>query len=69
MSHKEKELKRLAEEYGYAPLMLKMCSSQHDGMDWWFDFKMHRARVLEEIAAELGADVGKIRDVKILKAP
>ena len=23
-----------------------------------FDFKMHRARVLEEIAAELGADVG-----------
>ena len=40
MSHKEKELKRLAEEYGYAPLDVEDgVQPQHDGMDWRVRFK------------------------------
>ena len=49
MSHKEKELKRLAEEYGYAPLDVEDGVQLPNMMGWigGFDFKMHRARVLE----------------------
>ncbi len=59
MSQKEKELKRFAEEYSYAPLDVEDGVQLPNMMGWigGLDFKMHRARVLEEIAAELGADV------------
>ncbi|NMB24737.1 MAG: hypothetical protein GX986_04320 [Firmicutes bacterium] len=60
MSQKEKELKRLVDEYGYHPLDVEDGVQLPNMMGWigGLDFKMHRAKVLEEIAAELGADRG-----------
>ncbi|NLK08669.1 MAG: hypothetical protein GX316_08225 [Firmicutes bacterium] len=60
MSQKEKELKRFVDEFGYHPLDLEDGVQLPNMMGWigGLDFKMYRARVLEEIAAELGADLG-----------
>ncbi len=62
MSQKEKELKRHVEDCGFAPLDVEDGVQLPNMMGWigGFDFKTHRARVLEEIAAELGAEMGRI---------
>lgn len=61
MSQKEKEIKRFAEEYGYAPLDVEDGTQLPNMMGWigGFDFKMYRARVLEEIANELGTHLDR----------
>ncbi|NLJ86900.1 MAG: hypothetical protein GX322_10765 [Firmicutes bacterium] len=62
MSQKEKEIKRLADEYSYAPLDVEDGVQLPNMMGWigGIDFKMHRAKILEEIAAELGTDGGRM---------
>ena len=62
MSQKQKELKRIVDEVGIAPLDLEDGTELPNLMGWsgMFDFVNYRARALEEIAESLGAQVEDI---------
>ena len=62
LSQKEKELKRIAEEYSVAPLDLEDGTQLPNLMGWWamYDFQNYRARILEEIADSLGESAEEV---------
>lgn len=64
MSQKEKELKRIAQDFGVAPLDLEDAIQLPNIMGWAgsFDYLNYRAKTLEEIAKSLGEPVDEIPD-------
>ncbi len=62
MSQKEKELKRIAEEFSVAPLDLEDAIQLPNLMGWsgMVDFQHYRARNMEELAKSLGEPVDEI---------